>query len=245
MNGMPPKVLRTLAFGDFEAGVWGAATGGGEPLALIAAGAPSAPVAPVGAHLTGSGPGADWQLTGPGMELQLTAHADRDPGPADGFAELCRVTGTVTVDGTERAVDVLGLRTEVPIAEVRSLDSIRQVLSWFGEEDGAVLTAQRPRGAKGHERDAVSATVIEPEGPVVVSEGRLSTTYGDGGLPARFGLELWLTDEEDQYPRRVAGERLGVDGAGVVADATVSLHGFRCHSRGRDGGGVYVIARAR
>jgi len=38
-------------------------------------------------------------------------------------------------------------------------------------------------------------------------------------------------EEEDQFPRRVAGEALGIDASGAAADAALDLHAFRCHSR--------------
>jgi hypothetical protein len=149
------------------------------------------------------------------------------------------------LDGVGRDVDCLGLRSYAADADLHSLDSVRQVLAWFAPDDGIALSSRRPRGAKGHDRDAVAAIVLEPDGPVAVAEGRLSTTYAQSGLPARVGLELWLTEEEDQFPRRVAGEALGVGADGQAVDLAVGLHAFRCHSRGRDGGGAYLVARPR
>ena len=55
---------------------------------------------------------------------------------------------------------------------------------------------------------------------------------------------LWLDDDEggDQYPRRAAGESLKVGlttGEGAVQLRATLL---RCHSRGREGVGVYLLA---
>jgi hypothetical protein len=245
MSGISATSLRTLAFGDLEAGIWGAAAAGTEALVAVAATDGGAPISAVGATLT-AGPDDAWELTGPGLALLLEAEDPaRDTSAESRLAQVCRVTGTVTLDGTPRDIGCLGLRSAVDGVDLSSLDSVRQVLTWFGEDDGIVLSSLRPRGAKGHERDDVTATVLEPDGPVDVSEGRMSTTYKAGGLPSRVGLELWLTDEDQQFPRRVAGEALGVDASGVTAAATVSLHAFRCHSRGRDGAAAYVIARPR
>lgn len=245
MSAIPATSLRTLAFGDLEIGIWGAAAAGTEAVVAVAAIDGPTPISAVGATLA-AGPGDTWELSGPGLALRLEAEDPaRDTGAPNRLAQVCQVTGTVTLDGIERDIGCLGLRSAVTGVDLSSLDSIRQVLTWFGEDDGIVLSALRPRGTKGHDRDDVTATVLEPEGPVDVAEGRLSTTYQGGGLPARVGLELWLTDEEQQFPRRVAGEALGIDASGMTAGATVSLHAFRCHSRGRDGAGAYLIARSR
>ena len=257
MNGGPVTGLRTLAFGDLETGLWGAAIGSGDAVAAVGSLDSGAPIATTQVRLDAAAGDVDWELTGPGLQLRLTPHetapsAPADPaGPApsrpagDQVAQLCRVTGSVLIDGTEREVDCLGLRSYAADLDLSSLDSVRQVLAWFAPDDGVALSSRRPRGAKGHDRDAVLAVVLEPEGPVAVAEGRLSTTYAQSGVPERVGLELWLTDEENQFPRRVAGEALGAAADGQAIDLAVGLHAFRCHSRGRDGAGAYLLARPR
>jgi hypothetical protein len=244
-NGAGPG-LRTLAFGDLETGLWGAALGTADAVAAVGSLDSASPLSAASARLEGADSGTDWELTGPELRLRLTPHETTSSGPAgDRFAQLCRVRGSVVVDGVGRDVDCLGLRSYAADADLHSLDSVRQVLAWFAPDDGIALSSRRPRGAKGHDRDAVAAIVLEPDGPVAVAEGRLSTTYAQSGLPARVGLELWLTEEDDQFPRRVAGEALGVGADGQAVDLAVGLHAFRCHSRGRDGGGAYLVARPR
>ncbi len=251
MNTGPRADLRTLAFGDLETGLWGAALGSAEALAAVGSldchnPIPATPVRlqdAAGARAAGE---ADWELTGPGLQLRLTPHRATPSDPAgDQFAQLCRVRGSVVVAGAQREVDCLGLRSYAADVDLSSLESARQVLAWFAPDDGIALSSRRPRGAKGHDRDTIKAVVLEPDGPVAVAEGRLSTTYAGFGVPERVGLELWLTEEEDQFPRRVSGEALGVGADGQALDLAVGLHPFRCHSRGRDGGGAYLVARPR
>ncbi len=74
--------------------------------------------------------------------------------------------------------------------------------------DGIAVAAVRPRKASGHANDAVHAALLDPcAGVTAVAEPRLSTTYGGDGTPTRAGLELWLEDENEHYPRRAAGDR--------------------------------------
>jgi hypothetical protein len=245
MNGSPGTGLRTFAFGDLETDLWGAALGSVDAIAAFGSLDSGSPVSTRTARIEELAD-ADWELTAPDLRLRITPHEATPSVPAgDQFAQLCRVTGSVGLDGVQRDVDCLGLRSYAPDVDLRSLDSIRQVLAWFAPDDGVALSSRRPRGAKGHDRDAVAAIVLEPDGPVSVADGRLSTTYARSGGPARVGLELWLTEEEDQFPRRVAGEALGVDAHGQWVDLAVELHAFRSHSRGRDGGGAYLLARPR
>jgi hypothetical protein len=258
MTDGSPAALRTLAFGDLERGLWGAfvasagagaGSGSGSvahALAAIASLESGSPITAAPVRLAGEAPDEDWELTGPDLRLRVTPHEATPIDPAgDRSVQICRVTGSVALDGAEREVDCLGLRTLAAGMDPRSLDSVRQVLAWFGPDDAVALCSRRPRGAKGHDRDAVVATVLEPEGPVAVADPRLSTTYAGSGRPARVGLELWLTEEENQFPRRVSGEALGADADGQAGDLVVGLQAFRCHSRGRDGAGAYLLVRPR
>jgi hypothetical protein len=109
------------------------------------------------------------------------------------------------------------------------------------------VTAFRPRKAKAHDGDLLAAAVIAPDGSPPVEDPRLSTTYAGDGWPARAGLELWLAGEEpdQQYPRRASGEALGVRARGLAGDLELQAEPFRWHSRGREGAGMYLLARRR
>jgi hypothetical protein len=124
---------------------------------------------------------------------------------------------------------------------------VRDLCAWFAPADGLALTALRPRGAKGHDRDVVTASVFEPTGPLVVADPRLSTTYAADGHPTRVGLELWLEqdDTQEQYPRRAAAEPLGAAAAWSQPALELEAYFLRCLSRGEEGLGVYVLGRTR
>jgi hypothetical protein len=109
------------------------------------------------------------------------------------------------------------------------------------------LTSFRPRKAKAHDRDLLAAAVITPDGSAAVEDSRLSTTYSEGGWPVRAGLELWLDGEEpeQQYPRRASGEATGVQAEALAEGLELRARPFRWHSRGRDGAGMYLLARRR
>jgi glyoxylase-like metal-dependent hydrolase (beta-lactamase superfamily II) len=75
-----------------------------------------------------------------------------------------------------------------------------------------------------------------------VDDPRLSTTYAASGLPSRTNLELWIGEGENEFPRRVAGEASAEGAVLQVEDVDLRVVPMRCHSRGREGTGVYVLA---
>jgi hypothetical protein len=222
------------AFGDLEQNVWGVAFGGTEPcLALAAVEAPEP--APLEAVTLSGLTGESWSITGAGRSLAL-AGASEAPvartGSEPGGVELCRVTGDITADGVRCAALPDG-----------RLDSLRLVAAWFPEDRSFALLSGRPAGVAGQDRDAIAVQVLgEPEG-MTVFDPRLSTTYGSDGAPRRMGIELWIgeTEDGDQYPRRVAGEVTGATAHDAGGGWRWHAYALRCHSRGADGAGVYVV----
>ena len=250
-----PPALRTLAFGDLEGTVWGAgwfsdSTDGA--LSILGAGdAPPAVVTgrpPVTDSLDG-----DWQLDGAGHLVVAPAaeavglHVPQDQ--FEGYDQLCRVTGRLNLDGSEHEVDCLGVRTWFPgPVDVERYESIRAVSTWFEPDVAMAVTAFRARKAKSHDSDLIVAAMIGPEHSTAVDDPRLSTTYEAEGWPLRAGLELWLPspeDSEQQYPRRASGEALGARAHAQTATLDLRAEPFRWHSRGRDGAGMYILARRR
>lgn len=245
--------IRALAFGHLDAGVWGCVWAGEQPVAVIGGldgtGSPDSGAVTI----VGSSENEDWRIAGrdwgsAGDQLELVVTPASAPARAaslPGFEQLCRVTGRYALGGIEHAVDSLGLRALRDPLDLGRLDSVRALFAWFEPDEGLSLTALRPRGARGHDADTVTATVFEPERPTAVEDPRLSTTYGRDGLPIHAGMELWLPsdDEHEQYPRRAAGDALGasvrVKHAGVELDASP----LRWHSRGLEGAGVYLLVR--
>ncbi|MGB9185061.1 MAG: hypothetical protein WCB67_13450 [Solirubrobacteraceae bacterium] len=260
--------LRLVAFGDLQGMVWGAAVDAGEP--AIVFGTPVASEAVAGAeHIQFRVEGDRWHLTGPGFDLlvsapepladaasgaEVTPPADSAPsalatppaapGPsATGDDELCAITGTVTVSGSEQTIECLGTRSTDPDFERDGLDSLRSVAGWFGPHRGVTLRALRPQRSRGQEGDRVSASLFEPEGRIEVDEPRLSTTYAAADRPVRTSLELWIGAGEEQYPRRAAAEALGAGGAAKSDNLSLQVTPLRCHAGGLEGAGVYLVAR--
>ncbi len=76
-------------------------------------------------------------------------------------------------------------------------------------DDGALLAvaAIRPRGAAGHDADAVGAILVSPEGEVTrPHEALLSTEYGPDGSARRLGLEIY--QDPAGPPVRIAADRI-------------------------------------
>jgi hypothetical protein len=240
MSASPPA-LRIVAFADPEARVWGTALDAGAPAIVFGTRSGTGGAAGPDAIRLEARDGA-WSLAGEGVELTI-APDDGDRPPVGG-EELCQVRGTLVVDGEPVTVDCRGTRTEDAIA-VSELDSLRGVWGWFEERHAVGLLALRPRGRGGHDNDRLEATLFDTEGAVDVDEPRLSTTYTARGRPLRASLELWVSEGEEQYPRRAAAEALG-DGGTVSGDGiALQVSPMRCHSRGLDGTGVYLLARFR
>jgi hypothetical protein len=251
----PAAALRTLAFGDVARSVWGAAWipgSDGSAVATVGGGA----VAPVVSSLrvTVAQDGDEWRLDLGHATLVATpagevvdVHAAEDD--IAGFDQLCRVTGTFVQSGTEHTVDCLGLRSSRTGGfDLGKIDSVRAVSTWFEPDEGLALIAFRGRKAKHHDDDVVTATVLGPEPSPSVEDPRLSTTYDAGGWPIRAGIELWLAAEgEDapQFTRRAAGEASGARTETAAGELDLRAEPFRWRSRGREGAGMYILARRR
>jgi hypothetical protein len=251
-----PPALRTLAFGDLDGTVWGAgwfADPAAPGLTVFYDGPARPPVLLAVPPPAGPDIGGDWHLEGAGQLVVAPAAeavAVQVPGDRlEGYDQLCRVTGRLDLDSGERDVDCLGVRTWLsgPL-DLERYESIRAVSSWFEPDEAMALTAFRGRKAKNHDGDVVAAAVIGPSNSASADEPRLSTTYGAEGWPVRAGLELWLPaaeGSEQRYPRRASGEAMGARAEAQTAALDLRAEPFRWHSRGRDGAGMYILARRR
>lgn len=241
--------LRVVSFGDLHGRVWGAVFDAGRPTAMAlggigaddgaggerAAGADNPAAGPATVSTSQSG---EWQLSAEWLTLSVSA-----PQASNGSSDLCRARGTLVFDGEEVEVDCPATRSHARDLDFGGLDSIRGLWGWFEDDQGLALLAVRPSGRPAQEADRLTATLFDAEGVVSVEEPRLSTTYDADGLPTRAGLELWIAEGEEQYPRRAAAEATG-PGASVNSDGvTLQARPLRCHSRGLDGPGVYLLAR--
>ncbi len=238
--------IRTLAFGDVDGGIWGAALDATAQGLVLGDRSEE-----TSAHRLASGWSSDgprWRLTADGIDLQVDPGGEelgQSPGDrtaVTGFQELCRVHGTVTLAGGQRDLDCVGTRCEVAGLDPRTLGSARAVAGWFARDEAFMLLALRESGKVGQESDLVAATLFDPDGWVPVDDPRLSTTYAGSERPTRATLELWVGEGENEFPRRAAGEASAY-GADLKLDGCeLRAVPLRCHSRGHDGGGVYLLA---
>jgi hypothetical protein len=245
-------VLRTVAFSGLGSAAWGTVFGPGDG-AFFAAGDGDRTAVETVRLSAGDSEGVhagDWRLEGdhaaliiaPAGDVVTVQTPDEELG---GVAQLCRVSGRVELGGSEHEIESPGLRTWCgqPL-DLDRFQSIRAVSTWFGSGEGFVLTALRPRKARAHDADLMTAAVLGPEHSAPVADPRLSTTYSAEGWPMRAGLELWLgEDDREQYPRRASGEATGPHALGAAGELELRAERFRWHSRGQEGTGVYLLAQ--
>jgi hypothetical protein len=182
-----------------------------------------------------------------GIELDLTAEAasapiDFDEGAlaeATGvhrYEQICRVQGTLRVDGVPTEIDGVGRRShswgEPAAAGFRSLYAV-------GESRSVTVAAVRPSGSEGHGAELIAAFLVTDEGPPEPFEDvRLSTVYDVSGRPRTAGLELFMPG--DEYPRRVSGEAVCAPQARLGDEPAAC---FRWSFEGEPAQGGYRIAR--
>jgi hypothetical protein len=227
----------------------GAPAGGWEALSVSIAGLETAVLEPL----------ARWSLgfrdeRGDGFDLEfaaLGAPAVIDPASAfatasglEGYEQLCRVSGTVTVDRSAEAIEGLGQRGHHwGPHDARGAELVRDVAAWLDPGTAVTLTSIRPRGAGTHEGEVTSAFLIEaePAASIALAEARLSTTYDRDGHPLRAGLELWPSAEAE-FPRRLAGEAI-CRGALELESEQLEYVFLSWHMEGRSGLGRYELRR--
>jgi len=249
MTAFASDQLLALSFGDVDGTLWGAGLAAGSAALIV--GDRTGATTHVGLSPDGwRADGPVWRLAADGVDLQVEpATEERESFPHEdggepirGIQELCRVRGVVSVSGTEHRLDCPGTRSVLDGVEPAALDSVRAVTAWFAPDEAFTVLALRAPQSRGQESDLVAATLFDPDGWVPVADPRLSTTYDGAGVPTRVNLELWVSEGENEFPRRAAGEATA---AGAVASAPgmeLQAVPLRCHSRGREGGGVYVLA---
>jgi hypothetical protein len=192
-------------------------------------------------------------------------------GGMEGYEQLVRVAGTVTVAGRERRFSGRGQRGHSWGSPDWDRLSVARTLGvWLDGDSGVTLTAVRPAKAKSHADEEIHAVLLAPAsagaapgtdvaegggiaaasngGPVegaslatVIADPRLSTTYDADGRQQHAGLELYVTEDAD-YAHRAAGE--------VACGTTLDLGRlrldcafFRWRMEGRTGVGRYDILR--
>ena len=256
----------TVAFGDPVAGLYGLARvgsggGGHTGMGVLFRGSEAVAVRAggddAGARVEIVEPLRRWRASfddGDGSGFALDVEALADPavleagtraaaaGGMEGYEQLCRVQGTVTVRGEERPVDCLGQRGHSwGSPDWSKIALARNVSAWLDDQTAVTLTAVRPAKAKHHADEAVAAFLVEGAVPVAIDDPRLSTIYDAHGHHRHAGLELWMT-EESAYPHRAAGE--------VVCGTSLDLGRLRLdcaffawRMEGRRGIGRYDVVR--
>jgi hypothetical protein len=179
-------------------------------------------------------------------------------GGMQGYEQLCRVSGTVTVAGRAIDVDCLGQRGHSWGApDWEAITRARTVNAWMDDELAVSLVAIAPAGRKerNHDAEALAAVLFAPPGahtgeengdepsPLLaldVPEPRLSSVYDTDGRQRRAGFELVF--DPDLSPRRGAGEvRCGtsLDLGRLRLDCAF----FTWRMEGREGVGRYDVLR--
>ena len=241
--------LRVIAFGAADGSLWGAAFDHG-PRALVAGAGPAATGLAEGIEWSDADDSA-WRLAADGVALTATPLTAPVPAPDAAAApgapyvegegpQLCRVHGTLT----GQPVDAVGARAVLPApSSAKDLPvSARIVGAWF--PDGAALgvLAARPSRAAHQDGETATATLFDPERWIAVGEPRLSTTFDGSGSPTRCNLELWVSEGDNEFPRRAAAEASAAGAAVATEGLAIEVVPLRCHSRGEAGAGVYAVA---
>lgn len=229
-------------FGAPDAGLWGMLVGGDQPrLALVGGGDVSGNLQLQAADLSGNDDRA-WAVASAGSKLRLEATT---PAAAAASGEprmvAVRVTGSASIAGHLQQIEIPGVLGDLTLSERG--DSARLLGCWFSGGHEVGLLALRPHGAKGHDRDAISAIALGETGAVF--DPRFSTTYNTDGRPREAALELWIGSDPDgdQHPSRIAAVATGACAITEVAGVQIQACAMRCLHRGQGGAGVYVLAR--
>jgi len=162
-------------------------------------------------------------------------------GPAGGPAlrvewdveALRELSGAARQPGTGEARPAWRLERE-PDWERSS--ALRVISASF--DDGALLAvaALRPRGAAGHDADAVGAVVVSAQGEVAqLPDALLSTEYGPDGKARRLGLELY--GDPTGPPIRIVADRVADARQGAGREQTK----FRLKMEGISGAGLHEL----
>lgn len=169
-------------------------------------------------------------------------------GGMEGYDQLIKVTGRVTVGGTERTFSGRGQRGHSWGApDWDKLQLARTMGVWLDGDAGVTLTAVRGAKASSHADESIHAVLLGRDGEtgeplsLLVADPRVSTTYDSEGRQRHAGLELYETDESP-YARRAAGE--------VACGTTLDLGRLRLDTafftwrmEGRSGVGRYDVLR--
>ncbi len=147
-----------------------------------------------------------FEALGPPAELGRDAIA-ASPADLHGYEQLCHVTGTLRCEGRRWEIDCLGQRGhQWGAPDWDRLELARTVTLWREDGVGVTLAAVRPAGAGDHESELVNGALLGQDVATPIADPRLSTGFDGEGRQRRVGLELWVTEDDDAFPHRAAGE---------------------------------------
>jgi hypothetical protein len=157
------------------------------------------------------------------------------------YEQRCRLTGTVDVAGRTYPVRCLGRRShwwgEFPWNRI---DRWRTLYAASASGRAISAVAALPAGSEGHDAEMRAAQFLDDPDALPFDDVRLSTVYGDDGMPAKVGLELWRPD--DEYPQRLGGSAIcGTRRQRADHELVVSF--FRWSIDGEPAYGCYELAR--
>lgn len=198
-------------------------------------------------------------LDAPGARIELELHALTAPagltepatsaaGRAAGlhrYAQLCVATGTAEVGGRRRAIEAPAVRAHRwgPVGEVN-----RARFLTVASEEGELLmvAAVQAPGAQAHGEELVGAHTTRAgdgggDDPLPFETVRVSTVFGEDGLPVKAGAELFRPG--DELPSRLAGTAAGAIAA-ALPGTRASLTLFRFTLDGVPAFGSYEIEAA-
>ncbi len=161
------------------------------------------------------------------------------------FADLESALWDVAIDGRWLGAGPGDRPTlEFGAFDPAQIGSARLLAVWLDNGETYTLSALRPAGARGHDKDELTVVLPEQQAPLQVFDPRLSTEYSSAGVPRRFGVELWLGDdpEGEQHPLRIAGEAGAA--APAITEGPLSVHPMRAHSADIQGMGLYLLVSA-
>lgn len=157
------------------------------------------------------------------------------------YEQLCRLVGTVDAGGRTYPVRCLGRRVhwwgEFPWNKI---ERWRALYAASGTGRAISAVAALPAGSKGHDSELRAAQFLDDQDPLPFDDVRLSTVYGEDGMPSKVGLELWQPG--DEYPQRLGGDAIcGVRLERGGHELVVSF--FRWSIDGEPAYGCYELAR--
>jgi hypothetical protein len=144
---------------------------------------------------------------GPGLRVEWDVEALRE------------LSGAPRQPGTGEARPTWRLERE---PDWERASALRVISASF--DDGALLAvaALRPRGAAGHDADAVGAVLVSAQGDVAqLHDALLSAEYGPDGRARRLGLELY--EDPTGPPIRIVADRVADARQGPDGDQTALM----------------------